>query len=39
LKNSKKNLPKFRFLDTIVVEGGEAAYAIFFEDGKLKIDT
>ena len=31
LKRSDKNLPRFKFLDTIVMENGVGAFAIYFE--------
>jgi len=35
---AKGQLPRFRFLDTIVLEGGNASYAITFKEGRAKIE-
>ena len=37
LQSSAKHLPRFRFLDTVVLREGEPAYALQFEGGKLKV--
>jgi hypothetical protein len=37
LQTKAKHLPKFKFLDTVVLEDGEPSYALHFESGKLKI--
>jgi hypothetical protein len=36
-QSSQSNLPRFRFLDTIVMENGEPAYAIYFQEGRAKV--
>lgn len=36
-QKNENNLPRFRFLDTVVLELGEALYALYFQDGKAKI--
>lgn len=37
LQAKAKHLPKFKFLDTVVLDDGEPSYALHFESGKLKI--
>ena len=36
LKTSKEGFPKFMFLDTVVLEEGQAVYAVFFEKGRVR---
>ena len=36
LQESGMQLPRFRFLDTVVLQDGEPLYAIYFQDGKAK---
>jgi hypothetical protein len=37
LQSSAKHLPRFRFLDTVVLKDGEVSYALSFEQGKLRV--
>ena len=37
LQKNESNLPRFRFLDTVVLEQGEALYALYFQDGRARI--
>ncbi len=36
LQDSGLQLPRFRFLDTVVLQDGDPLYAIYFQDGKAK---
>jgi hypothetical protein len=36
LHDSHAQLPRFRFLDTVILDDGEPLYAIYFQDGKAK---
>ncbi len=37
LKKSGRLLPKFQFLDTLVMSKGEGEYAVVYEEGRMRI--
>ena len=36
LKHSKEGFPRLQLLDTVVLEEGQAAYAVFYEKGRVR---